>query len=190
METTTLFLSKNSYDKPAPLTQAQESLSVAIQEVRRISHHMHPQILDELGLSDAIESIATDFAKRTNVDVKVIKPVLRKLLPDFINTTLFRVVQESLTNIQKHADAKHIVIEIALQKHWLTLLIKDDGSGFDVKAQHNHSRGIGLRNLAERVEYHSGSFDIESSPTGTQITVKVPTASFINYFNDANIKVN
>jgi len=169
------------------LIQAEESLKVAIQEVRRISHHMHPQILDELGLSDAIESIASDFSKRTNVKVKVIKPVLRKLLPDFINTTLFRVVQESLTNIQKHANARNILIEISINNTWLTMMIKDDGIGFDVE-ETNNNNGIGLRNLVERVEHHLGTLDVESSDVGTVLTVKIPTASFVNHFNDANIK--
>lgn len=190
LEATNMFLSKNKYEKPAPLKQAEESLVVAIQEVRRISHHMHPQILDELGVSDAIESIANDFSRRTNLQVTVIKPVLRKLLPDFINTTLFRVVQESLTNIQKHAHAENILIAISVKQQWLTMIIKDDGAGFDVKAANNKSNyGIGLRNLAERVEYHSGKFEIESSAAGTLITVKIPTSSFVNHFNDANIKV-
>jgi len=189
LEATTLFISKNKQQKPAPLSQAEQSLGVAIQEVRRISHHMHPQILDELGLSDAIESIANDFTKRTHVQVKVIKPALRKLLPDFINTTLFRVVQESLTNIHKHANAQHIIIDISVKKAWLTMLIKDDGVGFDVEAKNNNRSGIGLRNLVERVEHHLGTFEIESSSFGTVITVKIPTASFVNYFNDANIKV-
>ena len=187
LEATSMFISKNQQEKPAPLTQAENSLKVAIQEVRRISHHMHPQILDELGLSDAIESIANDFSKGSNVKVKVIKPVLRKLLPDFINTTLFRVVQESLINIQKHADAQNILIEISINNTWLTMMIKDDGIGFDVKEINNNS-GIGLRNLVERVEHHLGTLDIESSNLGTTLTVKIPTASFVNHFNDANIK--
>lgn len=189
LEATTLFLNKNQQPKPPPLHQAEQSLGVAIQEVRRISHHMHPQILDELGLSDAIESIANDFTRRTQVKVKVIKPVLRKLLPDFINTTLFRVVQESLTNIQKHAEAQHIIIDISVKKTWLTMTIQDDGVGFNVDAAINSSNGIGLRNLAERVEHHLGTFEISSSRAGTVITVKIPTTSFVNYFNDANIKV-
>ena len=188
LEATSMFITKNKQDKPMPLKQAEDSLKIAIQEVRRISHHMHPQILDELGLSDAIESIANDFSKRTNLQVKVIKPVLRKLLPDFINTTLFRVVQESLTNIQKHANAQNILIEISVNNAWLTMKIEDDGIGFNVEEEKNNSNGIGLRNLIERVEHHLGTLEVESSDVGTLITVKIPTASFVNHFNNANIK--
>lgn len=67
------------------------------------------------------------------------------------------------------------------------MMIKDDGIGFDVKEINNNS-GIGLRNLVERVEHHLGTLDIESSNLGTTLTVKIPTASFVNHFNDANIK--
>ena len=154
---------------------------------------MHPQILDELGLSAAIESISQDFTERTGVKIKVIKPALRKLLPDFINTTLFRVVQEALTNIQKHAKAKNVTINLSIKSEWLTLIIEDDGVGFssDKDTINNcNSDGIGLRNLAERVEYHLGKFDIETSAKGTAIIIKIPTVSFVNYFNQSNLERN
>lgn len=187
LEATRLFITKHKQENPQSLAHAEKNLTFAIQEVRRISHHMHPQILDELGLSVAIESIAQDFSNRTNVNIEVFKPSLRKLLPDFINTTLFRVVQEALTNIQKHADAKNVVIRLSIKSTWLTLTIQDDGIGFDIHHQENPCNGIGLRNLAERVQYHMGEFDIESSIIGTLITVKIPTASFVNHFNETTI---
>ena len=189
LEATALFLLKNKQDKPAPLLQAEESLGFVIQEVRRISHHMHPQILDELGLSSAIESLAIDFSKQSDVQINVTKPILRKLLPDFINTTLYRVVQESLTNIKKHAKANHVLIDIAIQASWLTLTIKDDGLGFDINAiSQKDNHGIGLRNLAERVEHHSGKFNIISSEQGTEITVNIPISSFTKYFHHTTKK--
>jgi len=187
LEASRLFITREKHAIPEPLTHAEKNLNFAIQEVRRISHHMHPQVLDELGLSSAIEAIAQDFSKRTNVNIQVFKPSLRKLLPDFINTTLFRVVQESLTNIQKHAEAKNVTIRLSIKTKWLTLTIEDDGVGFDINNQDNPTHGIGLRNLAERVEYHMGEFDIDSAGTGTIITVKIPTASFVNYFNQTTI---
>jgi len=188
LEATRLYLNKNKQDNPESLVHAEKNLTFAIQEVRRISHHMHPQVLDELGLSVAIESIAQDFSKRTNVNIQVFKPSLRKLLPDFINTTLFRVVQETLTNIQKHAEANNVIINLSIKNTWLTLSIKDDGIGFDTEQKNEICRGIGLRNLAERVQYHKGEFDIKSSKVGTIVTVKIPTASFVNHFNQTTIR--
>ena len=190
LEATGMFLLKNKQEKPVPLKQAEDNLAFSIQEVRRISHHMHPQILDELGLSSAIESLAIDFSKQTGVQINVTKPVLRKLLPDFINTTLYRVVQESLTNIKKHANASNVLIDIAMQESCLTLNIKDDGVGFDTKARKQKgNNGIGLRNLAERVEYHSGRFTIISSDKGTEIVVNIPISSFAKDFHQIITKV-
>lgn len=187
IEATGLFLKKEKVTKPEPLSQAEENLGFAIQEVRRISHHMHPQILDELGLSSAIEALVKDFSKQTNIQVTVNKPSLRKLLPDYINTTLYRVVQESLTNIRKHAKAHNVIIDLSVQAKWLTLIVKDDGIGFDIDTQINSTNGIGLRNLAERVEYHMGHFDISSSKKGTITTIRLPTTSFANHFNKSNL---
>ena len=102
LEATGLFLTQTKQDKPQPLIDAESSLGGAIKEIRRISHHLHPRILDELGLSSALENLAVEFYERTNIEVIVTKPAVRKLLSDEINTTLYRVVQESLTNIEKH----------------------------------------------------------------------------------------
>lgn len=188
LEATGLFLKKHNQIKPDPFVHAEHNLGIAIQEVRRISHHMHPQILDELGLSSAISTVTSDFSKRTGIEVSVKKPALRKLLPDYINTTLFRVVQESLTNIQKHASASHVSIELAVEAKWLTLEIKDDGIGFDTDILKNNQHGIGLRNLTERVEYHNGSLSIHSSSKGTTTLVKIPAKHFANHFNRSNLE--
>ena len=186
LEATNMWLSKAKQQKPKPLQHAENNLVIAIQEIRRISHHMHPQILDELGLSAAIEAIAKEFTDRTNVKVKVTKPSVRKLLPDFINTTLYRIVQESLINIEKHAKAQHVNIEVSFKNNWLILSIKDDGEGFDMKSVNKANEGgIGLRNLAERVKYHLGEFKVISSPLGTIITAKIPKNSFVNHFNNS-----
>lgn len=189
LEATSIFLKKSKQLKPQPLDHAETNLITAIQEIRRISHHLHPRILDELGLSAAMDSLSKEFSLRTGVCVNVTKPAVRKLLPDHINTTLYRVVQESLNNIEKHANANNVVIHLSIQNNWLTLLVKDDGSGFDTSPDANTSEfGIGLRNLAERVEFHSGKFNIASSRKGTSIRAQIPTASFVNYFNKKNIE--
>jgi two-component system NarL family sensor kinase len=180
LEATSIFLKKAKQAKPVPLEHAEANLVIAIQEIRRISHHLHPRILDELGLSAAMDALSKEFSQRTNVFVNVTKPAVRKLLPDHINTTLYRVVQESLNNIEKHANATNVAIHLSIQNDWLTLLVKDDGSGFDNGPKADKAEfGIGLRNLAERVEYHSGKFDISSSNKGTVIKAEIPTASFV-----------
>ena len=179
LEATGLFISKSQQQKPQSLLDAETSLGGAINEIRRISHHLHPRILDELGLSSALESLAIEFSERTGIEVNVTKPAVRKLLSDEINTTLYRVVQESLTNIEKHANASKVRVCITIEQNELVLKVKDNGRGFDTKMEANKiDHGIGLRNLAERVEYHCGSFSCVSNHKGTKITVTIPKSQF------------
>lgn len=181
LEATGLWLKRAKVDKPQPLEHAQSNLQDAISEIRRISHHLHPRILDELGLSAAMDALATEFSEQTGIAVNVTKPAVRKLVQNGISTTLYRVVQESLINVQKHAHASEVNIEMTIKDKWLTLTISDNGCGFDA---HNTDKpddyGIGLRNLAERVEYHLGEFNVRSSNDGTQVTARIPKASYAN----------
>jgi two-component system NarL family sensor kinase len=182
IEATGIFLSQSNQEKPKPLQDAEKNLTVAIQEVRRISHHLHPRILDELGLSSAIMALGKEFSKQTGIHIEVTKPKLSKLLPDDINTSLYRVVQESLINIEKHANANKVTIDLSIENKWLTLVIVDNGQGFNTNIP-EQAFGIGLRNLTERIEYHSGQLDISSSKLGTIITANIPTYVFAYYFN-------
>ncbi|MBU2894606.1 cache domain-containing protein [Colwellia sp. D2M02] len=182
IEATGIFLSQQQQSKPKPLQDAEKNLAVAIQEVRRISHHLHPRILDELGLSAAIMSLGKEFSKQTGINVEITKPKLSKLLPDDINTSLYRVVQESLINIEKHANATKVTIDLSIENKWLTLVIADNGQGFNTSTP-QQAFGIGLRNLTERIEYHCGQLTISSSKLGTIITANIPTHVFAFYFN-------
>ncbi|MFW8591930.1 cache domain-containing protein [Glaciecola sp. 2405UD65-10] len=183
LEATGKYLQKMAVEKPAPLEKAQDNLSNAIGEIRRISHHLHPRILDELGLSAAIEALGNEFSERTGVAISINKPALSKLLPDHINTTLYRVVQESLMNIERHANANTATINLTIKDNWLTLQIADDGVGMPENGTKcTTDVGIGTRNLAERVEYHSGTFCIESDNSGTTVIAKIPRSAFANYY--------
>ena len=194
IEATTIFLKHTKQEKPKPLAEAEKNLSIAIQEVRRISHNLHPRILDELGLSAAIAALAKEFSKQTQIEISFTKPKLRKLLPDNINISLYRVVQESLINIEKHAKATHITIDLAIENKWLTLTITDNGIGFNDKNKNKagaplESFGIGLRNLTERIEYHCGQLKVSTSKKGTSISANIPTHVFAYYFN-SNAQTN
>lgn len=194
IEATTIFLKHTKQEKPKPLAEAEKNLSIAIQEVRRISHNLHPRILDELGLSAAIAALAKEFSKQTQIEISFTKPKLRKLLPDNINISLYRVVQESLINIEKHAKATHITIDLAIENKWLTLTITDNGIGFNDKNKNKtgaplESFGIGLRNLTERIEYHCGQLKVCTSKKGTSISANIPTHVFAYYFK-SNAQTN
>ncbi len=184
LEATGKFLAHQNVEKPVPLIQAQTNLSNAITDIRRISHHLHPRILDELGLSDAMEALGKEFSERTNIAVTITKPALSKLLPDHINITLYRVVQESLMNIEKHAQATKTSIDLAIMDNWLTLTIRDNGIGMYEMNENEPSlhSGIGTRNLAERVKYHRGQFKLTSSRKGTTVVAKIPRSAFAHHY--------
>ena len=84
LEATGKFLAHQNVEKPVPLIQAQTNLSNAITDIRRISHHLHPRILDELGLSDAMEALGKEFSERTNIAVTITKPAPRHIYPSRI----------------------------------------------------------------------------------------------------------
>lgn len=189
LEATGRYIGTANIQKPEQLSKAENNLNTAIQEIRRISHHLHPRILDELGLTAALEALASEFTERTAVDIHIVKPAARKLLPDNINTTLYRVVQEALTNIEKHAEATEVAITFEFQNNWLTLNISDNGCGFNQEVKYEQpQQGIGLRNLAERIEYHSGRFTVTSDTGGTNIQVMIPKSSFANHFNKTSFE--
>ena len=186
---TRMFIDKKEQDMPPALAHASSNLDSAIKEIRRISHHLHPRILDELGLSAAIKDISDEFSERTQIRTYLTMPAARKLLPDNISTTLFRVVQESLVNIEKHANASTVNISLVLKDKRLTLSICDNGCGFSTDSDSfDEQYGIGLRNLSERIQHHAGEFNVMSSEQGTCIVASIPTTSFVNHFNKNNIE--
>lgn len=154
-----------------------DGLNVAIQEVRRISRDLRPSALDDLGLSAALQSLSTEFSNRTNIKMEVSTLAFRNLLPDDAKTTLFRVAQEALTNIERHAQAHHIKLSLTVDDGAVELTISDDGTGFDIQNQNrkkNLSAGIGLRNMQERLEHHNGDLKVSSSGKGTTIRARLP----------------
>jgi len=88
-----------------------------------------------------------------------------------LDVALFRIVQEALTNIERHADASHVVIDLHRRGRWLCLTVHDDGRGFDTQQVEHQSGGIGLRNIRERVELFGGRCAIQSGPGGTTLDV-------------------
>lgn len=162
---------------PATLSSALSRLNDALTEVRGISHRLRPAVLDTLGLPAALEHLAGEMNDlgRTHVGARVQGQA--QALPDVVNTVLFRVTQEALTNIAKHAQAANVEIELAFEADGsVRLTVRDDGKGFDLPAvQLDPRRGIGLRNMRERVGGIGGRFEVQSSPShGTQIEAVVP----------------
>jgi PAS domain S-box-containing protein len=147
--------------------------------VREICADLRPTALDYAGLIPALEGYAAQFMKRTAIAVRVKKPPDMLRLGSNIESVLFRIVQEALTNCAKHACAKKIDIEFANSDRYVTLTIKDDGCGFDpgTLSQLSPSAnlpGLGLITMKERAEFVGGTFTITSHPAaGTEIRVEL-----------------
>ncbi|ANU36617.1 cache domain-containing protein [Vibrio scophthalmi] len=153
------------------LSQSQQSIMMAINEVRHISHKLRPSALDDIGLEAALNTLLQDFRSHSGIQVEVAFNRQDVKLKSEIATTLYRVAQESLTNIEKHAEAKTVNVILQQMGSCLQLIIRDDGVGFEV-ATTLRKTGIGLRNMRERVEFIGGEFELESEPgLGTEITV-------------------
>lgn len=153
------------------LNKSQNSLMTAIDEVRHISHQLRPSALDDIGLEAALSSLLQDYKAHSGVEVETLFSTQKGKLKSEAATTLYRVVQESLNNIEKHAKAKKVTVVLQQMGNMLQLLIRDDGVGFQVHDAMN-KRGIGLRNMRERVEFIGGDFELNSEiGFGTEITV-------------------
>lgn len=160
------------------INDASNILNSTMQEVRRISRDLRPSLLDDLGLNAALESLCNDFSERTGIDFELSNDCTKKRLPQEIETAFYRIVQEALTNIEKHAlSAKHVILTIKKTRKKVTLNISNDGIGFDESTldQTNPDRGLGLRNMRDRTELLEGFMIVDSSPEkGTSVNVRIP----------------
>lgn len=167
---------KNDKDPDKDIAVAQTRIGQTLQDLRRISRDLHPAVLDDHGLSTGLQSLAKNFTERTNIKIIFNDILVRNLLPLDVKTSLYRVAQEALTNVERHAGAKLVEISLSVDCSWVLLEIQDDGKGFNVESftRSRSSEGIGLRNMHERIAYHKGVFEITSNKKGTLLVAKIP----------------
>jgi two-component system NarL family sensor kinase len=171
-------LERARQDAPPALGKALQRLNESLSEVRRISHRLRPALLDTLGLPAALERLAAEFGEEGAVDAAVAVEGSPRELPEEVKTALFRVTQEALTNVRKHAQARQVRIALDFADDRVRLDVADDGVGFDVEAmQLDPKRGIGLRNMRERVASVGGRLEMRSGNGGTTIVADVPVHS-------------
>lgn len=144
-------------------------------DVRRISHGLRPTVLDTLGLVPAMRQVLDEFAQRSGIEVDL-KAEADFTAPGDSGTALFRVLQEALNNIERHARAHRVELVLAREGKDRLLQIRDDGCGFDVEAvSESPRRGLGLSSMRERIESLGGQFDISSGSSGTLLSARLPT---------------
>ncbi len=143
--------------------------------VRRLAYQFHPSILDDLGLSIALRRLVDDFQTRTGIEARFMGKDIPKHVAKEVVTCLYRVAQEGLANISRHAKAKIVRLELQRVRDGLQLMMSDDGVGFDMN-RHDGQRGsLGLLSMRERVSLVAGTLSIQSTPgEGTQICAWVP----------------
>lgn len=143
-----------------------------IEDVRDMAYRLRPRVLDDLGLADALESLVSDFEKRSNISCVF----QHDDLPDIdktLATALYRIGQEAVTNSLRHSSATSILVELRTDQEGIVLTIKDDGSGFDQDNITNRN-GFGLEGMQERANLAGGKLTIETAPLrGTKICCKV-----------------
>jgi signal transduction histidine kinase len=157
-----------------------QMLGETAETVERISRNLRPSILKELGLAAVLRDTTKDFTDRTGVPVKLAGVELTTRLPADRELTLYRVLQEALKNVEKHAHARHVTVTLQLSGAYVQLVIRDDGAGFD--PEHHPSRqkadgALGLLSVRERATHVGGTLTITSRPgAGTELEVRIPVA--------------
>ncbi len=161
------------------LREAIQSVDRAIERVRDLALDLRPAMLDDLGLLTALRWYAHRFARDTRIDVHFAADGVPRLEP-LLETVCFRVVQEALTNVMRHAEARHVWVELSAGAGEIGLTIRDDGVGFDVTAARQRAVGgisVGILGMEERVSSLGGEFEVQSTPgTGTRLSARFPMA--------------
>ena len=167
------------------LTKIEGLLELIEEQIREFSHELRPTILDDLGLVPALKFLANGVSRRTRIMIDVHCEAFDRLPPP-VETALYRITQEALTNISRHSKATRMAIRMIRQGEVLRCSIKDNGIGFDVPAVFNRKgqRGMGLSGIEARLDALHGTISIRSAPgQGTELLFSVPLARKDVYSN-------
>jgi hypothetical protein len=176
------FLEENCSQDPATvalISAVEELANQAIEEIRTMSYLLHPPLLDEVGLSCAAEWYVEGFAKRSGVNVTLDIATPPKRLPIRIEFALFRVLQESLTNVHRHSGASAVSVRLEYRLDEISLEIRDNGCGIAAEPlarlrNPSSETGVGLAGMRERMHELNGKLEIESDGQGTIMRALVP----------------
>ena len=177
---TSILLGLRSIDEATEGTQAKQAVEevrelvrATLQDVRQLAVDLRPKALDDFGLVAALERLTQSFAEQTGIAVEFVPALPEGRLPFEIETALYRIVQESLTNVVKHARASRVGVVLTRKDHSVSMIVEDDGVGFEPSRA--REEGLGLVGMRERVGLLGGRLTVESRPgTGTTFAVEVP----------------
>ncbi|HVU94408.1 MAG TPA: PAS domain S-box protein [Puia sp.] len=158
------------------INSTRQNLDLAINEIRRLSHQLAPAHIEDARMNDIIEELLNRINVQGKYNIRFESdPDIDLLTDECIIINLYRITQEQLKNIVKHADAKHIAVTLAIRHDTISLSIDDDGRGFDSRTE---AKGIGLNNIRKRVESLSGKFTLRTAPgKGCTIITEFPMSN-------------
>lgn len=173
--------SEESRLSPSVARNVEESRSLidqAVSEIRTISYLLHPPLLDEVGLKSALKEYVNGFGQRSNIGVILDLPSDLERLPRDVELSIFRIVQECLTNVHRHSGSGTARVELSHRPGEIQLQVSDQGHGMNHEIQDKFlagkSSGVGLRGMRERIRQLGGRMQIQSSGNGTSIVVVLP----------------
>lgn len=151
-------------------------LNLAIEESRNIAHNLMPKAIDDFGLIPSLKSLFSQIEKSANLKIEFYENLrVDARLPRNVELNLYRITQEALNNVLKHAKAGKIFVQALLHKREIIYTFEDDGKGFDLPVLSPGSKGMGIKSISNRVKAMSGIFEIDSSPgKGTALTIQIP----------------
>jgi signal transduction histidine kinase len=165
---------KSSTEAAAAAAQLRELVVSTLQDVRRLAVELRPKALDDFGLVSALERLVETFREQTGIQVDLEPRLGKDRLPPDVETTLYRITQEALTNVVKHAEARRVSIVLTRRDASISAVIEDDGRGFG--KDDAGENGLGLLGMRERIALVGGRLDVESSPgSGTTLSIEVPS---------------
>ena len=161
------------------LHEAQHLIDRAISDIRTLSHLLHPPLLEEAGFGSAARWFVEGFGRRSGIAARLRMPAKLDRLPSELETTLFRILQEALTNVHRHSGSRDVEVRLTVYRSVVTLAIDDNGKGIprDVLERFGKSGvnlGVGLAGMRERVKELGGRLEIESDKSGTRLRAIIP----------------
>jgi two-component system sensor histidine kinase DegS len=162
----------------AELSGLKSMVNDTLQETRRFIFDLRPMILDDLGLIPTLRRYIKDFKDKTRIEVHLDMSGPELRLPNHIEVAAFRIIQEALSNVAKHANATQVNIRLEIAEKRLSMIIEDDGNGFDVSILSDEKKmeqALGIASMGQRMEMLNGTLDLASTPgRGTRIAAYIP----------------
>lgn len=160
----------------ARLGSIEKRVAAISEEIRRVSHQLHPSVLEHAGFPAALRSHCREFGKQTGIQVKVASDNLPERIDPELSTLLFHFCREALQNVAKHSAATEVLLRVSGAAREVQVSITDNGKGFDIAGARSGG-GLGLLSMSERARSVGGHFSIESGPQqGVTVTIRVPLA--------------